>query len=253
MEGAARPGREPGAAGGRQLRQRLLRRHPRHRRRPGRADAAGRLRGRRAGGGEAGGVPGLRRRRGRRAGARGDHRLVAGRGRAVCVRRGLVLHRRLPARTATSASARSWSSCSSAWSRSSARRTSRPRRGSGRAVRRRRGRCAGLRDPRRQQPARHPERHRRRQAHARGRSSAPTGPVRSTCCSSSPLSWRVVAVAVSTTWWALLGLGFLAPAAPAVRTVTGGANGPSLVPVLQQTGLAELTWAVLVSAALALG
>jgi 1,4-dihydroxy-2-naphthoate polyprenyltransferase len=63
----------------------------------------------------------------------------------------------------------------------------------------------------------------------------------------------VVAVAVSTTAWALLGLGFLAPAAPAVRTVTGGATGPSLVPVLQQTGLAELTWAVLVSAALALG
>ena len=33
---------------GGQLRQRLLRRHPRHRRRPGRPDAAGRLRGRRA-------------------------------------------------------------------------------------------------------------------------------------------------------------------------------------------------------------
>ena len=60
----------------------------------------------------------------------------------------------------------------------------------------------------------------------------------------------VVAVAVSTTWWALLGLGFLVPAAPAVRTVTGGATGPQLVPVLQQTGIAELTWAVLVSAAL---
>ena len=62
----------------------------------------------------------------------------------------------------------------------------------------------------------------------------------------------VVAVAVATTWWALLGLGFLAPAAPAVRIVTGGAIGPNLVPVLQQTGIAELTWALLVSAALVL-
>ena len=62
----------------------------------------------------------------------------------------------------------------------------------------------------------------------------------------------VVAVAVSTTWWALLGLGFLAPAVPAVRVVTGGATGPDLVPVLQQTGLAQLVWAALVAAALAL-
>jgi 1,4-dihydroxy-2-naphthoate octaprenyltransferase len=62
----------------------------------------------------------------------------------------------------------------------------------------------------------------------------------------------VVAVAVATTWWALVGLGFLAPALPGVRTVLGGARGPALVPVLQQTGLAELVWAVLVAAALAL-
>ncbi len=62
----------------------------------------------------------------------------------------------------------------------------------------------------------------------------------------------VVAVALSTTWWALAGLAFLGPAAPAVRTVTGGATGPDLVPVLQQTGLAELAWAVLVSGALIL-
>ncbi|GAB3242382.1 1,4-dihydroxy-2-naphthoate polyprenyltransferase [Nocardioides dilutus] len=61
----------------------------------------------------------------------------------------------------------------------------------------------------------------------------------------------VVAVAVSTTWWALLGLGFLAPAGPALRVVAGGATGPALVPVLQQTGLAQLVWAALVSAALA--
>ncbi|QZY29467.1 1,4-dihydroxy-2-naphthoate polyprenyltransferase [Nocardioides coralli] len=56
----------------------------------------------------------------------------------------------------------------------------------------------------------------------------------------------IVAVAVATTWSALLGLGFLALAVPAVRTVLGGATGPALVPVLQQTGLAELAWAVLV-------
>jgi len=60
----------------------------------------------------------------------------------------------------------------------------------------------------------------------------------------------VVAVAVSTTWCVLVGLGFLVIAGPGVRTVLGGARGPALVPVLQQTGLAELAWAVLVAAAL---
>jgi 1,4-dihydroxy-2-naphthoate octaprenyltransferase len=35
-----------------------------------------------------------------------------------------------------------------------------------------------------------------------------------------------------------------------VRTVLGGATGPALIPVLQQTGLAELVWAALVAAAL---
>jgi 1,4-dihydroxy-2-naphthoate polyprenyltransferase len=56
-----------------------------------------------------------------------------------------------------------------------------------------------------------------------------------------------VAVAVSTTWWALLGLGFFLPAARGVRTVLSGAVGPALVPVLQSTGLAELVWALLVA------
>jgi 1,4-dihydroxy-2-naphthoate polyprenyltransferase len=56
-----------------------------------------------------------------------------------------------------------------------------------------------------------------------------------------------VAVAVSTTWWALLGLGFLVPALRGLRTVMSGAVGPALVPVLQSTGLAELAWAVLVA------
>ena len=63
----------------------------------------------------------------------------------------------------------------------------------------------------------------------------------------------VVAVAASTTWWALLGLGFLFVAAPALRTVVSGATGPGLIPVLQQTGLAELAWAVLVAGALIAG
>jgi 1,4-dihydroxy-2-naphthoate octaprenyltransferase len=50
----------------------------------------------------------------------------------------------------------------------------------------------------------------------------------------------LVGVALSTSWWALLGLVFLAPGLAAVRTVLGGAGGPGLVPVLQQTGIAEL-------------
>ena len=57
----------------------------------------------------------------------------------------------------------------------------------------------------------------------------------------------VVAVAVATTWWALLGLGFLARAIPGIRIVLGKAAGPALIPVLQLTGIAELIWAVLVA------
>ena len=60
----------------------------------------------------------------------------------------------------------------------------------------------------------------------------------------------VVGVAALTTWWALLGLGFLAAALPGLRTVGGGATGPGLVPVLQATGTAELVWSVLVAAPL---
>ncbi len=56
----------------------------------------------------------------------------------------------------------------------------------------------------------------------------------------------VVAVAASTTWLVLIGLGFLVPVAPALRTVLGKNSGPALIPVLQQTGLAEMVWAVLV-------
>lgn len=55
----------------------------------------------------------------------------------------------------------------------------------------------------------------------------------------------VVALAALTTWWALLGLGFLVVAARGVRTVLGGAVGPGLIPVLASTGAGELAWAVL--------
>ncbi len=62
----------------------------------------------------------------------------------------------------------------------------------------------------------------------------------------------VLAVAATTSWVALLGLVFAAVAAPGVRTVLAGASGPGLVPVLQRTGAAELTWAVLVAVPLLL-
>lgn len=56
-----------------------------------------------------------------------------------------------------------------------------------------------------------------------------------------------VALASATTWWALAGLGFAVVALPPTRTVLGGAAGPALIPVLQQTGVAQLVWAVLVA------
>ena len=62
----------------------------------------------------------------------------------------------------------------------------------------------------------------------------------------------VVAVAAVTTWWALVGLLFVVPALPGVRVVRSPATGPALVPVISSTGLAEVAWAVLVSAALVL-
>jgi 1,4-dihydroxy-2-naphthoate octaprenyltransferase len=61
----------------------------------------------------------------------------------------------------------------------------------------------------------------------------------------------VVAVAAATSWWVLVGLVFLAVAGRAVRLVRGGAAGPGLIPVLQQTGSAELLWAAVVAVALA--
>lgn len=57
----------------------------------------------------------------------------------------------------------------------------------------------------------------------------------------------VVAVAAASTWWCLLGLLFLVRMRAALRTVLGRATGPHLVPVLQQTGVGQLVWAVLVA------
>ena len=52
-----------------------------------------------------------------------------------------------------------------------------------------------------------------------------------------------VRLAIDTTWWGLLALVFLVPAARAVSIVRS-AQGPALVPALQMTGLAELAYGV---------
>ncbi len=57
----------------------------------------------------------------------------------------------------------------------------------------------------------------------------------------------VIAVAAATTWSALIGLSFMALMTAPVRTVLSKATGRALIPVLAQTGLGELAWAVLVS------
>ena len=62
----------------------------------------------------------------------------------------------------------------------------------------------------------------------------------------------LAALAAMTSWWALLGLVFLAPGLAATRTVLGGTSGPGLVPVLQRTGIAELAWALGAAVGLAL-
>ena len=53
----------------------------------------------------------------------------------------------------------------------------------------------------------------------------------------------LVALAFATTAWAMLGLVFVVAAVPSVRLVLSGTTGRALVPVLQQTGLAELLYA----------
>ena len=52
--------------------------------------------------------------------------------------------------------------------------------------------------------------------------------------------------------WALLGLLALVLIVPALRRVLGGARGPALIPVLRDTGLALLVWAVGTGTGLAL-
>src|SRR4051794_6111405 len=53
----------------------------------------------------------------------------------------------------------------------------------------------------------------------------------------------LVAVALDTSRWALLGFVFLLPAVPATRLVLSGTTGRGLVPGLQRTGVAELLFA----------
>ena len=62
----------------------------------------------------------------------------------------------------------------------------------------------------------------------------------------------LVAVALSTSRLAFLGVAFVLPAVPAVRLVLGGATGRDLVPVLGSTGRASLLWAAGVFAGLVL-
>jgi 1,4-dihydroxy-2-naphthoate octaprenyltransferase len=60
----------------------------------------------------------------------------------------------------------------------------------------------------------------------------------------------VVALAAVTSWCVLVGLLFLVLALPGLRLVLSGATGPGLIPVLQSTGVSELAWAALTTAAL---
>jgi 1,4-dihydroxy-2-naphthoate polyprenyltransferase len=52
----------------------------------------------------------------------------------------------------------------------------------------------------------------------------------------------LVGVALTTSWWALLALGYAAPGARAARVVLSRAVGPGLIPVLQLTGVSELLY-----------
>jgi 1,4-dihydroxy-2-naphthoate octaprenyltransferase len=52
----------------------------------------------------------------------------------------------------------------------------------------------------------------------------------------------LVAVVLSTSRLALLGVAFLVPVVPGTRRVLEGASGRDLVPVLARTGTAELLW-----------
>ncbi|ROR89504.1 1,4-dihydroxy-2-naphthoate polyprenyltransferase [Nocardioides aurantiacus] len=64
----------------------------------------------------------------------------------------------------------------------------------------------------------------------------------------------LVGVALTTTWWVVLALVAAPPAVRAVTTVLGDrATGPALIPVLQQTGQAELLYAAGILAGVTVG
>ncbi|WP_026927690.1 1,4-dihydroxy-2-naphthoate polyprenyltransferase [Granulicoccus phenolivorans] len=63
----------------------------------------------------------------------------------------------------------------------------------------------------------------------------------------------VVAVALTTTPWALLGLAFVPVAAPSALALFRGARGPALIATLKATGIAELVCAAGLFAGLILG
>jgi len=67
------------------------------------------------------------------------------------------------------------------------------------------------------------------------------------------VSFAVLAVLVAESPWTALGLVALPLAARGARPVLAGAVGGDLVPVLRDTGLAELAWAAGVAAGLAVG
>jgi 1,4-dihydroxy-2-naphthoate octaprenyltransferase len=62
----------------------------------------------------------------------------------------------------------------------------------------------------------------------------------------------IVAIGASVSWWALIGLGFVAVLVPALRALAAGATGRELIVVLARTGAAELVWALLVGIPVAL-
>jgi 1,4-dihydroxy-2-naphthoate octaprenyltransferase len=64
--------------------------------------------------------------------------------------------------------------------------------------------------------------------------------------------FAVTLILAAGRWTALAGLLALIFMAPALRRVRGGATGMELIPVLRDTGLAMLVWAMATGAALAL-
>jgi 1,4-dihydroxy-2-naphthoate octaprenyltransferase len=63
----------------------------------------------------------------------------------------------------------------------------------------------------------------------------------------------LLGVALATTWWALLALGYGVPGVKAARIVGEKARGPALIPVLQLTGVAELLYGLGLLVGLAIG